>query len=81
MTESLNVSLSNTLSMFLSNFTMPGTGLALGGLWHPSRVEILTMAFFAGLFAMLHELACCFVWSSLTVWWIGKKSADLPVKR
>jgi hypothetical protein len=36
MTERLSVTLSNTLTMFLSNSAMLGTGLALGGLWHPS---------------------------------------------
>jgi hypothetical protein len=37
MTERLNVSLGNTLSMFLSNSAMLGTGLALGGWCHPSE--------------------------------------------
>jgi hypothetical protein len=52
-----------------------------GGYWHPSRTMVLTMAFFGGVFAALHELVCCFVWSSLTGWWIGRKAAALPAKR
>ena len=81
MTERLSVRLSNTLSMFLSNSAMLGTGLALGGWWHPSRVAILAVAFLAGVFAVLHQLVCCFVWCSLTAWWIGRKAAALPSKR
>jgi hypothetical protein len=81
MSERLNVSLSNTLSMFLSNSAMLGTGLALGGWWHPSQGLILTMAFFAGVFAVLHQLLCCFVWCSLTAWWIGRKAGAFPAKR
>lgn len=65
MTEKLNTSLGNPLSMFFWNFAMLGTGLAVGGYWHPSRTMVETIAFFGGLFAMLHELVCCFVWCSL----------------
>ena len=77
----MNASLGNPLSMFFWNFAMLGTGLAVGGWWHPSRVMILTMAFFAGLFAVLHALMCCFVWCSLTAWWIGRKAAAVSATR
>ena len=65
----------------ISNFAMLGTGLAVGGYWHLSRGMILTIALLAGLFAVLHELVCYFVWCSLTGWWIGRKVAGLPAKR
>jgi hypothetical protein len=81
MTEKLSVSLGSRLSMFFWNFAMLGTGLAVGGYWHPSRALVLTIASFGGLFAVLHELVCCFVWSSLTAWWIGRKAATLGAKR
>lgn len=77
MTERLNVSLGNPLSMVFWNFAMLGIGLTVGAYWHPSRAAVLTIASFGGLFAALHELVCCFVWSSLTAWWIGRKAAAL----
>jgi hypothetical protein len=81
MAEKLSVSLGSPLSMFFWNFAMLGTGLAVGGYWHPSRAVALVIAALGGLFAVLHELACCFVWSSLTAWWIGRKAAALTTKR
>jgi hypothetical protein len=78
MIESLNVTLGNPLSMLFWNFAMPGTGLVMGGYLHPSLAMVLTIASFAGVFEALHELVCCFVWCSLTAWWIGKKAAALP---
>lgn len=60
MTEKLNVSLGNPLSMFFWNFAMLGTGLAVGGYWRPSRPTVLTVAVVGGVFAVLHELVCCF---------------------
>ena len=81
MTEKLSVSFGGPLPMFFWNFAMLGTGLAVGTYWHPSRAVILTTAFFGGLFAVLHELVCCFMWCSLTGWWIGRKAAALGAKR
>jgi hypothetical protein len=67
--------------MFFWNFAILGTGLTVGGYWHPSRATVLTISLASCVFAVLHELVCCFVWSSLTGWWIGKKAAALPAKR
>ena len=69
------MSLGNPLSMFFWNSAMLGTGLAIGGYWHPPRTVVLTIAFFGGLITVLPELVCCFVWSSLTAWLIGRKAA------
>jgi hypothetical protein len=81
MSEKLNVSLGNPLSMFFWNFVMLGTGLAVGKYWHPSRATVLTISLASGVFALLHELVYCFVRYSLTAWWIGRKAAALPAKR
>jgi hypothetical protein len=62
------------------DLSMLGTGLAVvghGPTVHLSRSMILTIALFARLFAVLHELVCCFGWSSLTGWWLGRKGATL----
>lgn len=81
MTEKLSVSLGSPLSMVFWNSAMLGTGLAVGEYWHPSRAVALVMAALGALFAVLHELVCCFVWCSLTASWIGRKAATLPEKR
>ena len=80
MTEQLNVSLGNSLSLFFWTFAMLGTGLAVGACWHPSRTMVRTIAIFGGVFAVLHELICCFEWCSLAAWWIGRKAAALTAK-
>jgi len=81
MTEKLSVSLGNPLFMFFWNFAMVAIGLAAGGYWHPSRAIMLTIAICAGVFAALHELVCCFLWCSVTAWWIGRKTAALRPQR
>jgi hypothetical protein len=81
MTEKLNVRLGNPQSTFFWNFAMLGDEVAVGGYWHPSRTMVLAIAFFGGPFAVLHELTCCFVLSSLTGWRIGWKAAAVPAKR
>jgi hypothetical protein len=59
---------------------MVGIGLAVGGYWHSSKAVVLTIASFGGLFAVRHELVCCFVGPSLTAWWIGSRAAALTNK-
>ena len=41
----------------------------------------LTMAICAGVFVALLELVCCFLWCSVTAWWIGRKTAAFAPKR
>jgi hypothetical protein len=77
MTDKLTVSLGNPLSMFFWNIAMLGTGLGVGRYWHPSRATVLTISLASGVFAALHELVCCFVWSSLTGSWIGRRLRPL----
>ena len=55
--------------------------LAVGGHWHPSRAVALGIAALGGLFALLHELVCCFVWSSLRERWIDRKVGAFSEKR
>jgi adenine-specific DNA-methyltransferase len=31
----------------------------------------------AGVFTMIHELVSCFVWCSLSAWWIGRRTGEL----
>ena len=81
MTEKLNVSLGNPLFMFFWNLAMVAIGLAAGGCWHRSRATMLTMAICAGVFAALHELVCCFLWCSVTAWWIGRNTTAPTPKR
>jgi hypothetical protein len=80
MTGKLSVNLGNPLFMFFWNFAMAGIGLSAGGYWHPSRAMIVTMAICAGVFAALHELVCCFLWCSVTAWWIGRNTSALTPK-
>lgn len=80
MNETLSVNLGNPLFMFSWNFATVAMGLAVGGYWRPSRAVILTMASCAGVFAALHELVCCFLWCTVTAWWIGRKSAAITPK-
>jgi len=78
--KKLNVSLGNPLSIFFGNFEMPGTGLTAGGHWSPSRPTVLTVAVAGAVFAVLRELVCCFVRSSQTAEWIGRKTGALSAK-
>ena len=80
MAEKLSVNLGNPLFMFFCNFAMVAIGLSAGGYFHPSRAMILTIAICAGVFVMLHELVCCFLWCSVTAWWIGRKTAAFTPK-
>jgi hypothetical protein len=81
MAEKLNVNFGGPLPIFFWNFATVGTALAVGGYWHPSRTTIATIALLAGVFAVLHELVCCFMWCSLTAWWIGRRAAAIQTKR
>jgi hypothetical protein len=77
MNERLNVRLGNPMTMFFWSFAMLLIGDVIGAYWHPSRVVALAIAVAAAVFTVLHELVCCFVWCSLTAWWIGRRSEAL----
>ena len=61
MTDKLNVRLGNRVVMFFWSFATLLTGIVVRSYWHPSRMHTTMIAVAAGVFTMLHELACCFV--------------------
>ena len=77
MNEKLNVRLGNPAVMFFWSFAMLLTGIVIGAHWHPSRALTAAIALAAGAFTMLHELVWCFVWRSLSAWWIGRRTREL----
>jgi hypothetical protein len=77
MSEKLNVRLGNPLVMFFWSFAMLLVGIVIGEYWHPSRMRSVAIAAAAGAFTMIHELACCFVWCSLSAWLIGRRTEQL----
>lgn len=81
MNEKLNVRLGNPVVMFFRSVAMLLIGTVIGEHWHPSRAHSVMIAAAAGLFTMLHELVCCFVWCSLSAWWIGRRMAELKSAR
>ena len=81
MGEEMKVSLSNPLGVFLGSFTMFLTGIAIGEHWHPSKTVALAVTVLAAVLAVAHELLSCFLWGSLTAWWIGWRAATLERKR
>ena len=81
MTDKLNVRLGNPVVMFFWSFAMLLAGIVVGAHWHPSNAISVAVAVAAGVLTMVHELASCFVWCSLTAWWIGRRSEALLSKR
>lgn len=81
MDEKLNVRLGNPVVMFFWSSAMFLTGIAVGIYWHPSRMHSIAIAMAAGAFTMLHELVCCFVWCSISAWWIGRRMGELKKTR
>ena len=77
MNEKLKVRLGNPVVMFFWSFAMLLTGIVIGAHWHPSRALTAAIALAAGAFTMLHELVWCFVWRSLSAWWIGRRMGEL----
>ncbi len=77
MNEKLNVRLGNPLVMFYWASAMFLSGIFVGIHWHPSHALTLAVALAAGAFTMLHELVCCFVWCSISAWWIGSRMGEL----
>ena len=77
MNEKLNVRLGNPMVMFFWSFAMLLVGIIIGEYWHPSRMHLVAIAAAAGAFTMIHELVCCFVWCSLSAWWIGRHTVEL----
>ena len=77
MNEKLNVRLGNPVVMFFWASAMFLTGIVVGAHWHPSHALTAGIALAAGAFTMLHELVCCFVWCSISAWWIGRRMGEL----
>jgi hypothetical protein len=77
----MKVSLSNPLGVFLGSFTMFLTGIAIGEYWTLSRTVALAVTVLAAVLAAAHEILSCFLWGSLTAWWIGQRAATLERKR
>ncbi|MGO9435938.1 MAG: hypothetical protein ACLP00_16810 [Terracidiphilus sp.] len=81
MDEKLNVRLGNPVVMFFWSSAMFLAGVTVGVYWHPSRAHSVAIACAAGVFTMLHELVCCFVWCSISAWWIGRRTSELKKTR
>jgi hypothetical protein len=77
MNEEMKITLSNPLGAFLGSFIMLLVGIAVGEYWHPSKAVVLALAILAAVLTAAHELLTCFLWCSLTAWWLGKRSAGL----
>lgn len=77
MTDKLNVRLGNPVVMFFWSFAMLLAGNVIGAHWHPSHRWAVALAVAAGVFTVVHELVCCFVWCSLSAWWIGRHMGGL----
>ena len=77
MNEKLNVRLGNPIVMIFWSSAMFLAGIAIGVYWHPSRTHSIVIAIAAGMFTMAHELVCCFVWRSISAWWIGRRMGGL----
>jgi hypothetical protein len=75
------VRLGNPVVMFFWSAAMLLTGIVIGAYWHPSRALVVATGVAAGVFMVLHELLCCFVWCSLSAWWIGRRTEELRVER
>jgi len=69
--------LGNPMVMFFWSFAMLLVGIIIGEYWHPSRTHAMSIAIVAGIFTLIHELRCCFVWSSLSAWWLGQRMGEL----
>jgi len=78
MNGKLNVRLGNPMTMFFSSSSMLLVGIFVGAYSHPSQTLSVTLAAAAGVFAVLHELLSCFVWCSLSAWWVGRHTGTLP---
>lgn len=81
MDEKLNVRLGNPVVMFFWSSAMFLTGIIVGANWHPLRTHSIAIALAPGVFTMLHELICCFVWCSISAWWIGRRTGALKRTR
>lgn len=77
MNEKFNVRLGNPVVMFFWSFAMLLAGIVIGAHWHPSHRVTVATAAAAGVLTMLHEFVCCFVWCSLSAWWIGRRVVEL----
>ena len=77
MNEKLILRLDNPLMMFFWSAAMLLAGIVVGEHWHPSHAFTAAIALAAGAFTWLHELVCCFVWCSLSSWWIGRRMGEL----
>ena len=77
MNRDISVRLGNPVVMFFWSAALLLTGIVIGAYWHPSRALVVATGVAAGVFMVLHELLCCFVWCSLSAWWIGRCTDEL----
>jgi hypothetical protein len=77
MDRNISVRLGNPVVMFFWSAAVLLTGIVIGACWHPSRALVVATGVAAGVFMVLHELLCCFVWCSLSAWWIGRRTYEL----
>ncbi len=81
MNEKLILRLDNPLMMFFWSAAMLLAGIVVGEHWHPKHALTAAIALAAGAFTWLHELVCCFVWCSLSSWWIGRRMNEVKGRR
>ena len=77
MNEKLNVHLGNPVVQLFWSGAMLLTGILIGEHWDPSGVHAAAIAVAAGVLTIVHELVCCFVWCSLSAWWVGRRMGEL----
>ena len=65
--------LGNPMVMFFWNFGMLLVGIVIREYWHSARMLAMSIAIVAGIFTLIHELRCCFMWSSLSAWRLGQR--------
>ena len=65
------------MAMFFWDFRMVLVGIVIGEYWHSARMPAMSIAIVAGIFRLVHELRCCFVWSSLSASWLGQRMGEL----
>ena len=74
MTERLNVRMGSSLLILFWTLAVFLLGIFIGAHWHPSFAHSFAIAVVASLFVVLHELASCLFWCSLTALWIGRRT-------
>ena len=80
MNQKLNIRLGNPAANFFSSFAIVLFVIVVGAHWRPSVAHSVMIAVAACIFAAIHELMCCFVWCSLSAWWIGRRTGAFERK-